>query len=82
MIAGTTPSSKGLPGFGSLILGVYEGSDFKYAGRVGTGFSLKQRAELGARLDQLAIKSSPFDIPPKGPGLSRARAHGGGSRSA
>jgi bifunctional non-homologous end joining protein LigD len=44
VIAGYTPSSKGLPGFGSLILGVYENDHLKYVGRVGTGFSLKQRA--------------------------------------
>lgn len=35
VIAGYTPSSKGLPGFGSLVLGVYEKGKLVYAGRVG-----------------------------------------------
>lgn len=39
VIAGYTPSSKGLPGFGSLVLGVYEKTKLVYAGRVGTGFT-------------------------------------------
>ncbi len=34
VIAGYTPSSKGLPGFGSLVLGVYEKGKLVYAGRV------------------------------------------------
>src|SRR5947207_8785638 len=41
VIVGYTPSSKGMPGFGSLILGVYEKGKLVYAGRVGTGFTLK-----------------------------------------
>lgn len=41
VIAGYTPSSRGLPGFGSLVLGVYENGKLIYAGRVGTGFTFK-----------------------------------------
>ena len=73
VIAGYTPSSKGLPGFGSLILGVYEKGNLVYAGRVGTGFSLKQRAEIGKKLDKIARPTPAFAVKPKAPGLSEAR---------
>ncbi|HEX3281911.1 MAG TPA: non-homologous end-joining DNA ligase, partial [Pyrinomonadaceae bacterium] len=39
VIAGYTPSKKDFPGFGSLILGVYDKGKLVYSGRVGTGFS-------------------------------------------
>ena len=73
VIAGYIPSSKGLPGFGSLILGVYEKGKFIYAGRVGTGFNLKQRAELGKKLDRISRATMPFDIKPEAKGLNEAR---------
>jgi bifunctional non-homologous end joining protein LigD len=72
VIAGYIPSSKGLPGFGSLILGVYEKGKFIYAGRVGTGFNLKQRAELGKKLDRISRPTMPFDIKPDAKGLNEA----------
>jgi bifunctional non-homologous end joining protein LigD len=72
VIAGYIPSSKGLPGFGSLILGVYEKGKFTYAGRVGTGFNLKQRAELGKKLDRISRPTMPFDIKPDAKGLNEA----------
>ncbi len=37
VIAGYTISDKGFPGFGALILGVYEKGKLRYAGRAGTG---------------------------------------------
>lgn len=73
VIAGYTPSSKGLPGFGSLILGVYDKGNLVYAGRVGTGFSLKQRAELGKQLDKISRPSPPFATRPRARGLAEAR---------
>jgi bifunctional non-homologous end joining protein LigD len=72
VIAGYTPSSRGLPGFGSLVLGVYEKDKLVYAGRVGTGFTLKLRRELQKQLDKLSRKTSPFAVVPKGPGLRAA----------
>jgi len=73
VIAGYTPSSKGLPGFGSLILGVYDKDELIYAGRVGTGFSLKQRADLGKKLDSIARRASPFADKPDARGLAEAQ---------
>jgi bifunctional non-homologous end joining protein LigD len=72
VIAGYTPSSKGLDGFGSLILGVYEKGKLVYAGRVGTGFSLKQRVELAKELDKFSRSTPPFAVTPKARGLAEA----------
>lgn len=72
VIAGYTDSSKGLPGFGSLILGVYEEDRLVYSGRVGTGFSIKQRIDLKHRLDRLTRATSAFSVIPKDPGLREA----------
>jgi bifunctional non-homologous end joining protein LigD len=72
VIAGYTPSKKGLPGFGSLILGVYEKGNLVYTGRVGTGFSLKKRVELKKKFDKIARQTSPFAVKPSAPGLNAA----------
>jgi bifunctional non-homologous end joining protein LigD len=72
VIAGYTDSEKGLPGFGALILGVYEGNRLVYAGRVGTGFRLKQRADIRQRLDPLSRETSALALIPKDPGLREA----------
>ncbi len=72
VVAGYTPSKKGFPGFGSLILGVYDKGNLIYSGRVGTGFSIKQRLELQKKLDRISQKSMPFAAKPKDPGLREA----------
>ncbi len=72
VVAGYTPSRNDFPGFGSLILGVYERGNLIYSGRVGTGFSIKQRLELQKRLDQIAQTAMPFSVKPKDPGLRHA----------
>jgi bifunctional non-homologous end joining protein LigD len=71
VIAGYTLSDKGLP-FSSLVLGVYEQGKLIYAGRVGTGFSNKLRAELKKTLDRLARPTKPFAEIPRDPDLRRA----------
>lgn len=72
VIAGYTPSKKDFPGFGSLILGVYDRGKLIYSGRVGTGFSIKQRLELQKKLDRIAQPTMPFVTKPKDPGLRDA----------
>ena len=72
VIAGYTPSKKGFPGFGSLILGVYDKDKLIYSGRVGTGFSIKQRLELQQKLDRISQPVMPFAVKPKDPGLRDA----------
>lgn len=72
VIAGYTTSKKGMPGFGSLILGVYEKGKLVYSGRVGTGFTEKQRVELKKKLDKISRKTSPFGLQPIDPDLREA----------
>src|SRR6202158_1717326 len=72
VIAGYTPTEKGLPGFGALILGVYEKGKLVYAGRVGTGFTFKERGDLKKQLVKLSRPSTPFAVPPKDRGLREA----------
>ena len=72
IVAGYIPSTRGLPGFGSLILGVYEAGRLVYAGRVGPGFSIKQRVDIKHKLDQHARASSAFSVIPNDPGLREA----------
>ena len=71
VIAGYTLSDKGLP-FSSLVLGVYEKGKLIYAGRAGTGFSNKQRAELKKMLDRISRPTKPFAEIPKDPDLRKA----------
>jgi bifunctional non-homologous end joining protein LigD len=72
IIVGYTPSSKGMPGFGSLILGVYEKNKLIYSGRVGTGFTIQLRTDLQKQLDKIARKASPLSSMPNEPGLRKA----------
>ncbi|PWT94179.1 MAG: hypothetical protein C5B55_03120 [Blastocatellia bacterium] len=72
VIAGYTPSEKGFPGFGSLILGVYDKGKLRYAGRAGTGFTIKQRLDLRKKLDEITNNKMPFAEKPKDPGLRHA----------
>jgi len=59
-------------GLGALLIGYYEGDDFVFAGRIGTGFDTKLLLDLRSRLDRLEIPKPPFT---KGKGLPRVRAH-------
>lgn len=69
VIAGYTPSKNNFPGFGSLILGVFDKGKLIYCGRVGTGFSIQQRVEIQKKLDRLSQRAMPFVAIPKDPGL-------------
>lgn len=72
VIAGYTPSKNEFPGFGALILGVFDKHKLIYTGRVGTGFSIKQRLEIQQQLDRISQSSMPFAEKPKDPGLRDA----------
>jgi len=67
------PIVKGLPGFGSLVLGVYEKGKLVYAGRVGTGFAFKLRSDLKKQLDKISRATSPLAVVPKDPGLRETK---------
>ncbi|UEL28980.1 ATP-dependent DNA ligase [Pseudarthrobacter sp. L1SW] len=49
---------------GSLLVGIPDGDKLQYVGRVGSGFSGRELAELRQTVDRLARKTSPFlDVP-------------------
>ena len=52
---------------GALLMGVHENGAFRYAGRVGTGFTEKLLDDLRRRLEPLRRADSPFDAAPKLP---------------
>jgi bifunctional non-homologous end joining protein LigD len=72
VVGGFTDPQGGRVGLGALLVGYYEGDDFVFAGKVGTGFDTKLLLALRARLDKLEIPKSPFT---KATGLPRLRAH-------
>jgi bifunctional non-homologous end joining protein LigD len=72
VVGGFTDPQGGRVGLGALLVGYWEGDDFVFAGKVGTGFDTKRLLDLRARLDALEIEKSPFT---KAKGLPRLRAH-------
>jgi bifunctional non-homologous end joining protein LigD len=52
---------------GSLLMGYYDDGAFRYAGRVGTGFTDQMLDDLAKRLSQYRRDSSPFTDAPKLP---------------
>jgi len=61
VVVGFTDRSDGAKALGSLLLGYYEDGALRYAGRVGTGWSLKLAGELHRKLAALEVKSPHFD---------------------
>lgn len=49
----------------SLLLGFYAGEQLIPCGRVGTGFSEKDRTEIAKKLARIAVKKCPFESEPK-----------------
>src|SRR5262245_2370623 len=68
-VGGFTDPRGSRVGLGALLVGYYEGDDFAFAGKIGTGFDTKLLRELRARLEPLEIPAPPFT---KGKGLPRA----------
>lgn len=60
VIGGYVDSTAIKDAIGALLLGYYDGKTFRYAGRVGTGFSHSKARELWALLHQLRRETSPF----------------------
>jgi DNA ligase D-like protein (predicted ligase) len=59
-IGGFTPPQGSRQHFGALLVGYYEDGELRYAGKVGTGFSERTLADLGAKLEALEIPDCPF----------------------
>jgi len=72
VVGGFTDPQGARVGLGALLVGYFEGDDFVFAGKIGTGFDTKTLRELRARLDAIELPASPFT---KAVGLPRLRAH-------
>ena len=72
VVGGFTDPQGARVGLGALLVGYFEGDDFVFAGKVGTGFDTKLLPELRARLDAMEIAKPPFT---RATGLPRVRAH-------
>ncbi|WP_458116120.1 ATP-dependent DNA ligase [Arthrobacter sp. D2-10] len=57
---------------GSLLVAIPDGVDLKYIGRVGSGLTERELAEIGSRLKKMARKTAPLDDVPA-PDASDAR---------
>jgi bifunctional non-homologous end joining protein LigD len=67
----TDPQGKRV-GLGALLVGYYDGDDFVFAGKVGTGLDTQALIALRARLDALERPHAPFTI---ATGLPKLRVH-------
>ncbi len=72
VIGGWSDSDKTGRPFSSLLLGVFDGDDLVYRGRVGSGFDERSLDELQAAMKPLSRKTPPFAAIPK---ASRRGAH-------
>jgi ATP-dependent DNA ligase len=60
VIGGFTDPQGARTDFGALLVGYYEGAQFRYAGKVGTGFTAATLRSLGAELRRRQRPTSPF----------------------
>ena len=72
VVGGFTDPQGARVGLGALLVGYYDGSDFIFAGKIGTGFDTRLLLDLRRRLDAIELPASPFT---KAKGLPRLRAH-------
>jgi bifunctional non-homologous end joining protein LigD len=63
VIIGWTRSDTSTRSLRSLLLAVNEKGKLRYAGKVGTGFSMKVEKDLLDRLDGVAAKTAPAEVP-------------------
>jgi bifunctional non-homologous end joining protein LigD len=64
VVAGYTDPDGSRTGLGAILVGVYQGRDLVYAGKVGTGFSQKSLTELSRALAALETRTCPFAVTP------------------
>ena len=72
VVGGFTDPQGSRAGLGALLVGYYDGGDFVFAGKLGTGFDTRMLLDLRRRLDALEIAKPPFT---KATGLPKIRAH-------
>jgi bifunctional non-homologous end joining protein LigD len=72
VVGGFTEPQRSRVGLGALLVGYFDGDDFVFAGKVGTGFSDALLRDLRARFDRIELPAPPFT---RAIGLPRLRAH-------
>jgi len=72
VVGGFTDPQGRRVGLGALLLGYFDGEDFVFAGKLGTGFDTKLLLDMRARLDALEVAKPPFT---RAVGLPRVRWH-------
>jgi len=72
VVGGFTDPQGGRVGLGALLVGYFEGDDFVFAGKVGTGLDTRLLLDLRARLDAIEVATPPFS---RTVGLPRIRSH-------
>jgi bifunctional non-homologous end joining protein LigD len=72
VVGGFTDPQGARVGLGALLVGHFDGDDFCFAGKIGTGFDNRLLLDLRARLDAIEIPATPFT---RAKGLPRLRAH-------
>ena len=72
VVGGFTDPQGSRAGLGALLVGYYDGDDFVFAGKLGTGFDISMLLDLRRRLNALEVATTPFT---RATGLPRIRAH-------
>ncbi|MBC8644932.1 hypothetical protein H9W95_15405 [Flavobacterium lindanitolerans] len=67
VIGGFTEPQGSRNGLGALLCGYFDGNEFIYSGKVGTGFDDATLKKLRSKLDKMKRKTSPFKTAPKFP---------------
>lgn len=65
VIGGFTAPAGSRRHLGALLVGLYDGDDLRYAGKVGSGYSGESLADLAARLAPTRATTSPFKDAPR-----------------
>lgn len=72
VVGGFTDPQGARVGLGALLVGYYDGDDFVFAGKIGTGFDTKLLLDLRKRLSAIEQPTPPFT---RAIGLPKLRAH-------
>jgi bifunctional non-homologous end joining protein LigD len=73
VIVGFTPQKDTLKGLGALVVAVREGGGYRYAGKVGTGFTQATLRDLHARLAKIAVPTPTVRTPARLPHVTWVR---------
>ena len=60
VIGGFTEPQRSRVGLGALLVGYYDNGTFRYAGKVGTGYTNDVLLDLRKQLDKLEVSENPF----------------------